>query len=155
MRRLWGDSNNEFLNKSIVYMGLPGCLSGKESVCQAGDMCLIPGLGRSHGEGNDNPLHGQRGLVSYSSQGCKKLETTKRLDSSSSMFTQQSFCVVALSCTFTICSFFLYVGHVTVTQRCLTLCNPMDYSPPGSSVHGTLQARVLEWVAIPFSRGSS
>ena len=36
-----------------------------------------------------------------------------------------------------------------------TLCDPMDYSPPGSSVHGILQARILEWVAIPFSRGSS
>ena len=34
-------------------------------------------------------------------------------------------------------------------------CNPMDYSPPGSSVHGILQARTLEWVAISFSRGSS
>ena len=56
MRRLWGDSNNEFLNKSIVYMGLPGCLSGKESVCQAGDMCLIPGLGRSPGGGNGKSL---------------------------------------------------------------------------------------------------
>ena len=32
---------------------------------------------------------------------------------------------------------------------------PMDYSPPGSSVHGSLQARILEWVAIPFSRGAS
>ena len=36
---------------------------------------------------------------------------------------------------------------------CLTLCDPMDYSPPGSSVHGILQARILEWVAIPISRG--
>ena len=35
-------------------------------------------------------------------------------------------------------------------QSCLNLCNPMDYSPPGSSVHGILQARILEWVAIPF-----
>ena len=34
-----------------------------------------------------------------------------------------------------------------------TLCDPMDYSLPGSSVHGVLQARILEWVAIPFSRG--
>ena len=42
-----------------------------------------------------------------------------------------------------------------VAQSCLTLCNPMDYSPGGSSVHGILQARILEWVAIPFSRGSS
>ena len=35
------------------------------------------------------------------------------------------------------------------------LCDPVDYSPPGSSIHGILQARVLEWVAISFSRGSS
>ena len=38
-----------------------------------------------------------------------------------------------------------------VTQLCLT-CDPMDCSPPGSSVHGIFQARILEWVAIPFSR---
>ena len=41
-----------------------------------------------------------------------------------------------------------------VTQLYSTLCNPTDYSPPGSSVHGTLQARILEWVATPFSRSS-
>ena len=40
-------------------------------------------------------------------------------------------------------------------QLCLTLCNSMDFSPPGSSVRGILQARILEWVDIPFSRGSS
>ena len=42
-----------------------------------------------------------------------------------------------------------------VAQSCLTLSNPKDCSPPGSSIHGILQARVLEWVAMPFSRGSS
>ena len=42
-----------------------------------------------------------------------------------------------------------------VTQLYPTLCNPVDYSPPGSSVHGIFQARILEWVAIPFSKGSS
>ena len=42
-----------------------------------------------------------------------------------------------------------------VTQSCPTLCNPMDCSPPGSSVHGIVQARVLEWIASSFSRGSS
>ena len=42
-----------------------------------------------------------------------------------------------------------------VAQSCPTLCNPVDCSPPGSSVHGILQARILEWVAISFSRGSS
>ena len=41
-----------------------------------------------------------------------------------------------------------------VAQSYLTLCNPMDCSPPGSSVHGILQTRMLEWVAIPFCRGS-
>ena len=46
-------------------------------------------------------------------------------------------------------------GKVTVTQSCLTLCNPMDCSLPGSSVHGILQARILEWVPISFFRGSS
>ena len=43
---------------------------------------------------------------------------------------------------------------VLVAQLCLTLCDPVDCSPPGSSVHGILQARVLEWVAMPSSRGS-
>ena len=42
-----------------------------------------------------------------------------------------------------------------VTQLCLTLCDPMDCSLSGSSVHRILQARILEWVAISFSRGSS
>ena len=41
------------------------------------------------------------------------------------------------------------------TQSCLTLCDPMDCSLPGSFIHGIFQARVLEWVAISFSRGSS
>ena len=44
---------------------------------------------------------------------------------------------------------------VLVIQSCLTLCDPLDCSPPGSSVHGILQARILDWVAFPFSRGSS
>ena len=44
---------------------------------------------------------------------------------------------------------------VLVTQLCPALCNPMDCSQLGSSVHGILQARILEWVAIFFSRGSS
>ena len=42
-----------------------------------------------------------------------------------------------------------------VAPSCPTLCDSMDCSPPGSSVHGILQERILEWVAIPFSRGSS
>ena len=47
------------------------------------------------------------------------------------------------------------VLKVLVTQLCLTLCDPKDYSLLGSSVHGILQTRILEWTAIPFSRGHS
>ena len=50
-----------------------------------------------------------------------------------------------------------YIYHVCVyaksLQLCLTLCDSMDYSPPGSTVRGILQARILEWVAMPSFRG--
>ena len=42
-----------------------------------------------------------------------------------------------------------------VAKSCLTLCHPMDCSPPGYSIHGISQARILEWVVISFSKGSS
>ena len=53
---------------------------------------------------------------------------------------------------------FPYIIHESeneVIQSCLTLCDPMDSSPPGSSIHGIFQARLLEWVAISFCRESS
>ena len=49
----------------------------------------------------------------------------------------------------------VFVCACTVTQLCQTPCHPMACRLPFSSVHGILQARILEWVAIPFSRGSS
>ena len=49
----------------------------------------------------------------------------------------------------------LLISYVLVTQLCPALCDPVDCSPPASSVHGILQAGILEWVAIPFSWGSS
>ena len=49
----------------------------------------------------------------------------------------------------------LCLSSCLVTQLCPTLCDPVDCSPPGSSVHGILQARILDWVAISLSRGSS
>ena len=53
-----------------------------------------------------------------------------------------------------LCSF---LGRVRtkLLQSCPTLCDLMDCSPPGSSVHGISQARILEWVALPSSKGSS
>ena len=44
--------------------------------------------------------------------------------------------------------------HVKLLKSCPTLCNPMDCSPPGSSVYEIVQARILEWVVMPFFRGS-
>ena len=53
------------------------------------------------------------------------------------------------------CYFWSAVLHAKSLQLCPTLWDPMDCSPPGSSVHGILQARILEWDAMPFSRGSN
>ena len=50
---------------------------------------------------------------------------------------------------------FLLSTSVLVAQLCPTLCDPTDCSLPGSSVHGILQERILEWAAVPFYRGSS
>ena len=50
---------------------------------------------------------------------------------------------------------FIHNWKVLDTQWCPTLCDPMDWGPPGFSACEILQARILEWVAIPFSRGSS
>ena len=50
---------------------------------------------------------------------------------------------------------FKHESESEVAQSCPTLCNPVDCSPPSFSIHGILQARILEWVAISFSRGSS
>ena len=49
---------------------------------------------------------------------------------------------------------YMYESESGSPQLCLILCDPMDYSPPGSSLHEIFQARILEGAAIPFSRGS-
>ena len=56
---------------------------------------------------------------------------------------------------FSLVIYFIYHSLAQLLQSCPTLYNSMDCSPPGSSVHGILQAQILEWVAIPFFRGSS
>ena len=50
---------------------------------------------------------------------------------------------------------FIQVKVKVKSLSLVRLCDPMDYSPPGSSIHGVSQAEVLEWVAISFSKGSS
>ena len=51
-------------------------------------------------------------------------------------------------------SFVKYCLHAKLLQLCLTLCDSMDCSPPGFSVHGIPQAKIVEWVAMPSSKGS-
>ena len=75
-------------------------------------------------------------LVGCSPWGCTESDTTEA--------TQQQQQLVH----------FVYV-YVCVSHSVVSLCNPVDYSLPGSSVYGILQTIILEWVAIPFSRGSS
>ena len=64
-------------------------------------------------------------------------------------------CIFPMRCLLRSMTHFLIKLFSLVAQSCLTLCDPLDYSPPGFPVHGILQARILKWVAIPFSRGSS
>ena len=74
-----------------------------------------------------------------------------------------SMCILICVCICLYMCIFVYVYqcayvrccHCLVTKRCLTLCNPMDCSLPGSPVHRISQARILKWVATAFSGGSS
>ena len=79
--------------------------------------------------------HGQRSLVRYSPWSCTELDITEAhyLYEISAFITQHAAAAAKL------------------LQSCLTLCDPRDSSPPGSSVPGILQVRTLEWVAISFS----
>ena len=58
-------------------------------------------------------------------------------------------------CMFINLPVYKHICVVLVAQSCQTLCHPLDCSPPGSSIYGMFQARILEWVAIPFSRKPS
>jgi len=93
------------------------------------------------GEGNGNPLQ-------YSCLEIPWTEEPGRLQSMGSQRVRHDW-VTSLSLALA------SRGTVLVAQSCPTLCDPMDYSLPGFSVHRIHQARLLEWVAIPFSRGSS
>ena len=85
--------------------------------------------------------------TSYLAQGKMK---TPELELQMHFWHAAALCCLIHYCTFSHLRAACYVASVMSA-----LCNPMDCSLPGSSVHGILQARTLEWVAIPFSRGSS
>ena len=76
-----------------------------------------------------------------------------------SLLLSQLFCSLEMKICFSTWasypSFGKWKSEIEIAQSCLILCDPVDFSLPGSSVHGIFQAKVLEWVAISFSRGSS
>ena len=124
------------LKMRCMVDGFPDSSVGKESACNAGDPGSIPGLERSPGEGIGYPLQyfGLESSMDCIVHGAAKSWT--RLSDFHSL-THGRQCVLCM----------------LVTQSCPALCDPMDYSLPGSSIHGTLQARILQWVAISFSNG--
>ena len=121
--------------------------------------------------------HGQRGLVGCGLWGCKESDTTKQLTHTAviqkntincchrSMLSDYiDYFIFVFSPPTTVLnvpssSFFpliLYASlQAKLLQPCLTFCSPMGHSLSGSSVHGSFPARILEWVAMPSSRGSS
>ena len=79
-------------------------------------------------------------------------------DSKCQFHEDRDFCPQCLTCR--VCPHGHWINEwicccSSVAKSCPVLCNPMDYSLPGSSVHGIPQARILEWIALPFSRGFS
>ena len=122
---------------------------GKESACNADS---IPGVGRSAGEGKGYTLQysGLESSMDCTVHGVAKSWTWV---SDFYFFFMQKNSVI----TFKSSWMKMFRNHCAVlrlvTQSCLTPCDPMDCSPPGSSLHGILQARVLEWAAISFPMG--
>ena len=137
----------------MMSTGFPDDSDSKESACNAGDLGSIPGLGRSAGGGNGYPLQYSclgnpmdRGAW-QASGGCKELDTTDGLTLSFFFFFKYVHNLLFLSV------WFFRFCCCLVTKSCLTLCNPMDCSPPGFFVHGDAPPRILEWVAMTPSRG--
>ena len=98
---------------TAVFLGFSGGSAGKESACKVGDLCSIPGLGRSPGEGNDHPLQ-YSGLKN--SRDCIICEVAKSWSQLSNFHFH-----------------LLLPQFSSVTQSCLTLCDPiqsMDFSRP-------------------------
>ena len=128
-------------------MGFPCRSAGKESTCNAGDLGSIPGLGRSPGGGHGNPLqysclenpHGQRSLVGYNPWGCKESDMT-----------EHEYCTLLRGRT--------SAPDVEHVLRCSVVSDsltPWTVSHQAPLSMGILQARILQWVVIPSSRGSS
>ena len=124
------------------YLGGPGGLVVKNPPASAGDArdsSSFPGSGRSPGEGNDNPLQ-YSCLENPMDRGtwCTTLYGVAWTEQLTQQQKEMNICYMCIC-----------------TQSCLTLYDPMYCSPPGSSIHGIFQTRILEWVVILFSSRSS
>ena len=86
---------------------------------------------------------------------CKKIMTSRRLRQWLTFFSNKYFLRYANFFRYNAIAHLLYYIDIEVAQSCPSLWDPMDCSLPGSSLHGIFQARILEWVATSFSRGSS
>ena len=136
----------------------------KKSACNAGDVGLIPGLGKSPAEGSGNPLQysclgnpidrGAWGPTVHGDARVRHDLATKPPPPPVFTLFINWYCLLLRDEM--VGWRHQLNGHesVLVAQSCRTLCDPMDCSPPGSSVHGISQARILEWVAISCTRGS-
>ena len=144
----------------------PGGSDSKESACNTGDSGSFAGSGRSSGEGNGYPLHYSclensvdREAWWAEIHGVAK-SPTWLIDFNTFTLSLSHWTV---NLTLLILSHFPRFWHTqylvfswcVCAWPCLALCDPMNCSLPGSSVHGISQARILEWVAIFSSRGSS
>ena len=150
----------------------PGGSDGNASACNVGDLASIPGSGRSPGGGNGNPLQHSclenpmaRGAWQATVHGVANSRTWLSDFSFSYQILVDRICV-ALFWAFdsvplvylsfdgnTILLWRSYVCLCSAAQSCLILCNSMNCCPPGSSLQGIFQARILKWVAISFTRG--
>ena len=163
-------------------MGFPGGSDRKESPCNTEHPGSIIESGRAPGEGNGNPLQysclenpTDRGAWQLQPMGSLRSQTwlsdwtaSEIIYSSWTFYLKYSFDFKSLKLSLkhillSNCFQRMIAHHVNynillsvlVAQSCLTLCDPVYYSPPGSSVHGILQTKTLEWVSMPFFRGSS
>ena len=135
------------MNFTLKKLGLSRWRSGRESACQCRRHGFDPWVGKIPWRRKWQPTpiflpgksHRQRSLVGYNPWGWRRVghNLATKQQQHKGAYNRIRLCV---------CS---------VTQWCPTLCDTMDYSLQGSSVHGNSQARMLEWVSISFSRETS
>ena len=140
--------------------------SVSKSACKAGDLTLISGPARSPGEGNGNPLQysclenlmdreAKQAIVHEVARVGHDLATKPPPQLICDVCWFQEYSKVNQLYIYQLYIHISYTHKINVCACCIRLCNSMDSNPPGSSVYGIFQARILEWVAISFSRRSS